>query len=458
MINESESTKKDSHCHIVASCKNGITFAVDDVKPATSPLWTGSLDQCVELQAGVSVIEMPDRSAAALAPEGYSQKWDTKTLEPYRGSLLGVKMMDPLAQVKRALKRHTFLHPLVHAVHLAFSDHRPLVLSPDAIWMTIVQGFAQHVLQNAEQLRGRLVMHDDQKKLVVKVLGVQIPWPSVIGQFSSQIRDHSDPILHETLLCDFSTTTPGIKTAYEVALMDAYQRYFKYVIQCICGIPEITLEGTPNDWRRMRERIEVLVTYELGWWTSRLAPILEQFEATADGSPDHAFWQSIYKPQQAYAAEFATGWITDLFPYLYKSGMDINSLGPGELEHLLSGARNAVQREKVMTMLNGDWYRNTVLDVPRVNWLPASAEVTRRRYSPGYHPVGVSLDSFPSGLSRAPVKIEFQDGSSNDIELMSGFLGVSQREQDNALSPIISWAAVKVDEMEESPEVNLGSL
>ncbi|MDY6781327.1 MAG: hypothetical protein SW833_02025 [Cyanobacteriota bacterium] len=27
-------------------------------------------------------------------------------------------------------------HPLVTAVHLAFSDHRPLILTPDSIWMT----------------------------------------------------------------------------------------------------------------------------------------------------------------------------------------------------------------------------------------------------------------------------------------------------------------------------------
>jgi len=36
-------------------------------------------------------------------------------------------------------------HGLFSAVHLAFSQHRPLVLSPDMIWIAILQGFAQHV-------------------------------------------------------------------------------------------------------------------------------------------------------------------------------------------------------------------------------------------------------------------------------------------------------------------------
>jgi Domain of unknown function (DUF4419) len=33
------------------------------------------------------------------------------------------------------------------------------VLSPDAVWLTIAQGVAQHVRMNAEELRPRLVNH-----------------------------------------------------------------------------------------------------------------------------------------------------------------------------------------------------------------------------------------------------------------------------------------------------------
>jgi len=35
------------------------------------------------------------------------------------------------------------IHPLLGAVHVAFAEHRPLVLSPDALWLTILQGVAQ---------------------------------------------------------------------------------------------------------------------------------------------------------------------------------------------------------------------------------------------------------------------------------------------------------------------------
>ena len=113
--------------------------------------------------------------------------------------------------------------------------------------------------------------------------------------------------------------TPEVKTACEIALMDTYQRYLQYEICSVCGIPEVTLQGTVEDWQRIRDRIEVLATYDLDWWTSRLAPILDEFVATANGEPDLEFWQAIYKPQPTYGAELVSGWIGDLFPYLFSA-------------------------------------------------------------------------------------------------------------------------------------------
>ena len=53
------------------------------------------------------------------------------------------------------------VHPLLSAVGRAFAEHRRLVLSPDAVWLTIAQGIAQHVRLHAEQLRPRLVTMRD---------------------------------------------------------------------------------------------------------------------------------------------------------------------------------------------------------------------------------------------------------------------------------------------------------
>jgi hypothetical protein len=363
--------------------RTGISFVVDDVVTTKRQFSVTTLRENLELRSGSSILIMPDQNEPALAPGGFLRQTTNRA----------------------EADRHSFVHPLIEAVHLAFSEHRPLILSPDCIWLTIVQGFAHHLHENAESLRGRIVAHDEKKILTVRTESLdENHWPEMISQFSEQIRRNSDPVLHETLLCNFSTTTPKIRTSFEVALMDAYHRYFEYNAMCVCGIPTVTLEGTPDDWQRMRDRVEVLATFDLAWWTSRLTPILDQFVTTSMGSPDRAFWQAIYKPTHFYFTDSATGWIADLFPYL-------------------------CQR-----LSKPKFWRNNIFETERRDWLPVDSN------SGG---VSVALRSFPCGLSCAPVKIQFSDSSRPlGVVLMAGFFGVFQDPGDHSLSPEIAWAVV----------------
>lgn len=403
--------------------EKGVSFAVDDVVPASNPLWQSTLSESVEIRADATILVIPEGDLPALAPEGYSGNSILgQSRTPPRTVPRGVST-EPVSIALQLAKTQTFLHPLIQAVHIAFSEHRPLILSPDAIWLTIAQGFGHHVQENAEALRDRIVGHSGKKELLIETDSLDPSrWPGLISQFSSQIRECSNPVLHETLVCEFSTTTPNVKTAYEVALMDTYQCYFDYAMMCVCGIPKVTLQGTAEDWRRIRGRFEVLATYDLEWWASRMRPILDEFVAAAEGSPDRAFWQAIYKPQKAYAAELASGWIADLFPYLF---------GPPRHSYSLEPSAPGLRKGAAA-------YRNQVLAKPRVEWLLPSP--------PGpMAGVGVNLKSFPSGLSRAPVKLNFPNGVTEEVELVAGFLGVSQRAEDNGLAPLLSWAVVRTN-------------
>jgi hypothetical protein len=75
-------------------------------------------------------------------------------------------------------------HSLVSAVYLAFSDHRPLVLTPDAVWITLAQGFAQHINHHANALRSRVVTHKGTVTLYATTweLANNEDWASVIQQ------------------------------------------------------------------------------------------------------------------------------------------------------------------------------------------------------------------------------------------------------------------------------------
>jgi hypothetical protein len=414
--NLSQSSQIFSQAQPVANAA-GITFAVDKVKPASDSLRLWKLGESLEMRSDSSILIMPDRELPALAPEGYTSN-----------EVDGEARLRARARIKVARGATSTVHPLVDAIHLAFSDHRPLVLTPDSLWLTIVQGFGHHVHQNAEGLRSRIVRHEGKLEIRIRTKSFDSETcPSVISQISDQIRENSDPVLHETLLCDFSTTTPAIKTAYEMALMDTYQPYFDYRIECVCGIPEITLAGTPEDWQRMRDRLEVLATFDLIWWTSRVGPILDQFIATAQGHPDRKFWKAIYKPEKAYAEKLASGWIADLFPYLLNLSAELPSRYPEP---------GLWQSPGLM--------RNPILNTQRKNWLPAAC-------ANPLHQQGISLKHFPSGLSRAPGTLEFPDGSQEKIFFVSGFVGISQFSPNHALSPAINWAVVKTSHESASP-------
>src|SRR5688572_20010941 len=104
------------------------------------------------------------RRFAVDAVEPAAEPLPTRPLgERYRGAL--AVGGDPTL----AVVDHGAAHPLLAAVAIAFEQHRPLRLSPDAVWLTIAQGIAQHVRLHAEALRARLVRHHGRKRLTVDV-------------------------------------------------------------------------------------------------------------------------------------------------------------------------------------------------------------------------------------------------------------------------------------------------
>ena len=374
------------------------TFSVDDVAPACRPIWTEPLSDSVAKRFMRKVLFLPD-SAKPVTNALYD---DLLSLSP---SLKRSALASPDTVVSRR-------NPLIDAVGIAFSQHRPLTLSPDCIWLVIEQGFAHHVIENAETLRHRLVRHDGSREITSNISELSLAaFEGAIADISAQIREASDPVLHETLICDFSTTTPAIRTASEIALMDCYSSYFTYAMNCVCGIPKITVTGSLEDWQRIRARVEVLETYRLRWWVRRLRPILDEFIRTVEGTPNLQFWQAIYKPKEAYATTTVTGWIADLFPYLGNS--------PGRR-------------------------RNHVFKYEREDWaIPVEHGVNSVVFGEPGAGRGAGIDSFPFGLASVPVKLLLRNEAKGSFDLVGGFLAVEQNAKSLSLSPLIGWSVAE---------------
>jgi hypothetical protein len=304
-------------------------------------------------------------------------------------------------------------HPVMAAVDLAFNEHRPLVLSPDMLWLLIAQGFANHVNVHAEELRPRLLKHTG--KTVVEVRrddfikgSPENPWPEVFDQFAHQIREHIGAEAHDLLLPAFSTTGLVERAAAQVVLLDAMQSFFTYEVHTSCGIPQIVLEGTLDDWQELANRARKLEAYGLNWWTRVLVPILDEFVAAARGECNLRFWQSIYKLGSESGGPYASGWMTAFFPYLK------------DWQTLLPTQKNPWLERGVSTL-------QEFLDGP----VSTSQEI--------WTATGPRIEEIPGGLSRAPFLWKYRDRS-YEMEFLGGFVGIQQDRSTLRLRPEIGWA------------------
>ena len=182
----------------------------------------------------------------------------------------------------------------------AFADHRPVVLTPDIIWFLICQGFAHWVNDNPEELRDLFVDHEGKIDLVVQsgkeLLSGDADWADIVDGFYVQIRDNTKGDIADIMSEPFSTTGVNEHIVSQIALMETVKSYFDYiVIYLSCGIPSVTLKGTPDDWQSILDRTRKLRAYGIDWWVDDLEPILEEFVKASKGKPDTEFWRSIVK-------------------------------------------------------------------------------------------------------------------------------------------------------------------
>ena len=211
----------------------------------------------------------------------------------------------------------------------AYANHQSIALSPDMIWLVICQGFARYVNAHPEEMRPLLVSHQGKMDLAIILPPASddhnTDWPTLIDQFAQQIQHHTKGQIAQTITADFTTTTTIERVASQITLMESVKPYFQYIVYRIaCGIPSITLQGTPDDWQRLLDKTRQLRNYGLHSWIDSLIPILNQFIQAANGQPDQAFWKEIVKKQPENKLTGGgcspgkptqlDGWILKLFP------------------------------------------------------------------------------------------------------------------------------------------------
>ena len=229
---------------------------------------------------------------------------------------------------------------ILQGFYSAYENHLPIRLTPDIIWLLIVQGFAQHVNYNAEELRQKFVNFEGKKKLEIIINKYHSykqmkseDYEYLFENLTEKIKENVGEELINTIDFNFSTSNKITKVVGYASIMSALKKYFEFRGFChACNYPYIILDGKLEDWENILKKTKELAKYDLEKWVKRLEIPLNKIIETKKGKINKEFWKKILYPDKIdEKIEIATyeyktiqvdginGWLLTFFPY-FKNG------------------------------------------------------------------------------------------------------------------------------------------
>lgn len=220
-----------------------------------------------------------------------------------------------------------------------------------------------------------------------------------------------DKTVKDWILPNFTTTTTNDIISCGIVFMAVTKKYFDFKCCLMCGIPNVTLEGTVADWKDILNRLEKLKSYKLDQWYDMLKTILEEFVAAKENKANVEFWNRIcHHSGGGSGPSYISGWLT-AFAVFDEDG----------------------------------------------NWTDHSSSDRSRGRSNEPWPF-IDIDAIPTGIVTVDVKIA--EGSKEYASVMfGGHVGYKVLEDDCTLQPEIGWGiALKLttEEIEKIHETARG--
>tara|TARA_Y100000389_G_scaffold186079_1_gene206099 strand:- start:161 stop:1216 length:1056 start_codon:yes stop_codon:yes gene_type:complete len=271
------------------------------------------------IESGTIHVQVTKQKVTSQTPDKNLETIQLNQLSPGWNSLKNVPVYDT--------KYWKGMNPFVLMVHLAFKDHYSLKISPDTIWMVIIQGFSVHINKNPEKYRDRFVNHEG--KIEISIIRDNFSssvednkWTDVFPEFAEKITDIIGSDNSKLVLEEFTTTGPSDFMGFQVVLMDLVKEFFDYRCYTRCGIPEFDIKGTVEDWQKIKSKCQEFRKFDLGYWIDNLDYFLDKMISIVSGNDERSFLSSFYKYQSFSGGNQVTGEILRLFPYMVQYNWD----------------------------------------------------------------------------------------------------------------------------------------
>ena len=296
-----------------------------------------------------------------------------------------------------------FQNGFIGAIYKAYNEHRHLILRPDDVWLAITTALGLYVNNHAEEMRHTFVEHEGKKEIKVYATGslYSANWSSIIDQFAAEIEKNTKDDMRAWIEPSFSTTTHVTKTVGQVVLMGVMKKYFDYKLMLLCGLPEVTLEGTVDDWKDLRvkaSRLKDLGVECLAHWAGLLDFVLSHFVNAFSGNADKDFWNRVcHRSGGGSGPSYLGGWVNVFIPF----GKD-----------------------------NGE-YKLMEADPDGNKW------------------GRVDMDSIPGSTTEVPVLID-DNGTTYSTIFYGGHIVCVYDESKDTIRPSLDWAMVDITEFLDS--------
>lgn len=169
---------------------------------------------------------------------------------------------------------------LIQTIQECYDNHRPLVLTPDIIWLAICQGVSIHINEHYDSLKNIIFIKNKPDKIAIRNDSLEYSakhWKSLIESFVNETKKYAKDDFYSFFVSEFTTTTAIDKTAYQITLLESYKRAFEYIGDSGCGIPSIHISGTKDDWQTILTKLDMLDKIGLSNWAKNLKPIISEF-------------------------------------------------------------------------------------------------------------------------------------------------------------------------------------
>lgn len=207
-----------------------------------------------------------------------------------------------------------FLSIMAHA----YSQHEKLRIAPHDLWFIVLTEIAKIINKSPETYRDLFTRSSDKIEITVQTDDVTTIDPAAL---MDQLV-HLVPTDTTIFLPRLSTMDSDVNVAFMAVFCDMVKEYYSYST-FMCGIPEIELTGTEEDWS---ELVYCVASLAVNVFVDRdpkatkyliqvgdlFDNILNQVKA---GEADVDFWKDIFRSKNVGSGGelLINGWITKLF-------------------------------------------------------------------------------------------------------------------------------------------------